>query len=300
MRRIAGISVTLIAAAGATSIVLAQAGQPRKLPANQTVAQDAAVVVLSPEEVAAKLAAMENVLALWEAQSKKLTALDAAFTRIDKSLGWGNQEEYRGRAYLQSPNLACLHLQEVVQPMKAGEKPSLKEHERIVCTGKEVLQYDYTTKQIFRFPLDKRERKRALPEGPLPFLFSMKAAEAKQAYDMSLMNETAEAYLINIKPHQRANKTVFSKAFIQLNKATLLPDRLVLVSPNGKDTQDYVFTGVQANGRINAEFFMARAIEGWKLIDNPQQDAGAKQVPRVNPAGPPRVGQGPGREPLAK
>ena len=57
--------------------------------------------------------------------------------------------------------------------------------ETIVCGQNDVWQYLYEGKQIFIFPLAKGERQRALDEGPLPFLFNMKAKEAEERYEMS-------------------------------------------------------------------------------------------------------------------
>ena len=70
----------------------------------------------------------------------------------------------------------------------------------------------------------------------------------------------------------KEDQSVFSKAFLQLNKKTFLPDRLVLISPNGKDTQDYVFNEVLPNGAINPAFFRGVKIAGWKEIYNPAPD----------------------------
>ena len=62
-------------------------------------------------------------------------------------------------------------------------------YERIICTGKEVWQYRSDTQQIFIFPLGKDEQKKAIEEGPLPFLFNMQADDARQRYQMTLISE---------------------------------------------------------------------------------------------------------------
>ena len=105
---------------------------------------------------------MDKVLAEWERRSKKVITLDVLFDRIDHSPGWGNQY-YQGRAMLQSPNLACLEFQKY--KVNADGKPLYKSkngkqfpdleadpYERIVCTGKEVLQYSWDDRKIFVFP----------------------------------------------------------------------------------------------------------------------------------------------------
>ena len=298
MRRIALTFVTFIATAGVSSAVFGQTAQPRRATASQATAAK----IPSPAEVAAKRAELERLLGKWEEQSRKLTTLDVSFTRTDKSPAWNELIEYQGRAYLQSPNLACLHTKKIES--KPGEKPVPVDDERIVCTGKDVLQYNYGTKQIFRFPLDKEDRKKALQEGPLPFLFNMKVVEVKQRYGMTLISENDKAYLIAVIPQTANDRDVFSKAFLQLNRTTFLPDRLMLISPNGKDQQDYVFNGIHPNGKIPPHFFQELVIKGWKLIDNPapaqaaQREPGRGAEPAAQPTGRPRIGQGLGRQPL--
>jgi outer membrane lipoprotein-sorting protein len=80
---------------------------------------------------------MIKLLALWEQQSAKITTLDATFDRVDESKVWDDVTHYKGRALLKSPNLACLNL-ERVEP--DGKKTAFQE--RIICTGKDVWQYD--------------------------------------------------------------------------------------------------------------------------------------------------------------
>jgi len=213
---------------------------------------------------------MEQLLVLWEKQSARLTTLDVGFDRVDKSDAWGD-EKYKGRAYFQAPNLACIHTQKV-------EDKKAVDQERIVCSGKDVYQYNFETRQIFVFPLDKDQRKKALEEGPLPFLFNMKADEVKQRYQMQLLNQDERAYLIGVLPRLKEDRAVFSQAFLQLNKKNFLPDRLLLVSPNGKDTQDYVFSGVSANQKVDPNLFRGVKVAGWKEIYNPTPEQMQKAV----------------------
>jgi TIGR03009 family protein len=277
MRRIAGTFVTLGAAALVVTSATGQDPQPRRA----APARNAGAV-----EAPAPNPAMEGILLDWAKHNGKLTTLSVAFIRTDTSKVWG-KEEYTGNAYLQSPNLACLHFKKVnpANPKKADD------HERIVCTGQEVRQYDYKTQQIFVFPLDKNARKRAIQEGPLPFLFNMKADEARRRYDMVLKGEDKENFLIEVIPLEQRDQEVFSRAYIQLSRRTYLPDRLLLVDPNGKDRQDYKFTQVSQNGAINPVFFQGLNIKGWKVVDNPAPAQGAPVG--AAPAGRPQAGPRP-------
>jgi TIGR03009 family protein len=266
--------LTLIALGIPVSTTQGQAQQPRR-PAPGQVApaqgpMNARIPTVNP--------ATEKLLAEWEQKSSQLKTLTVAFNRVDRMKGW-DEETYRGNAFLQSPNLACLHFQKVkIGPNKAV---TLVDHERIVATGQEVRQYDYATKAIFVFPLDRNQRKRALQEGPLPFLFNMKAAEAKQRYFMEISKQNQNYYLIDVVPLLDQDRDVFSRAYLQLNKATFLPDRLLLVATNGKDTQDYTFSDIQTNKEISPVFFQAHNIKGWAIRENP---APGQPLPPQQPA----------------
>src|SRR5437588_480929 len=82
------------------------------------------------------------------------------------------------------PDPACLEFRKykvdndgkLLQPLQLESEPN----ERIVCTGKDVLQYQWDVKEIYVFPLEKEVRQKALQQGPLPFLFNMRAADARK------------------------------------------------------------------------------------------------------------------------
>src|SRR5205807_2240350 len=131
-------------------------------------------------------------------QSTRLKTLDVRFRRIDKSPAWAEDEHYEGRAILKSPNLARLNFDKVAADPKKQAKP--EPHELIICTGKEVWQYRTDLKQIFIYPLNVQDQKHALEEGPLPFLFNLRAADAKKRYQMTVKSQTADSYVVHVKP----------------------------------------------------------------------------------------------------
>lgn len=260
---------------------------------------------------------MERVLAEWEKRSKQVVSLDVLFDRIDRAPAWGDQY-YQGRAMLQSPDLACLQFQKYKldpkgKPMFTAGKdgkvnvPLLEPEpfERIVCTGNEVLQYSWDDHKIFVFPLDKQSKMKALQQGPLPFLFNMKAAEAKKRYTMTLRKQDDRDYLIAIAPNEQIDKDSFSTAFLWLSKETYLPNQLWLYTVGEKERQEFRFTGnyntIKANTAMDKNFFVAKKIDGWKVIENPGADAKGK--PNAAPAiGPPprRAATQPAANPVAR
>ncbi len=240
---------------------------------------------------------MGALLADWERQSALLKTLDVKIVRIDKSEKWGVDETFEGRAILKAPNLAMLHFDSVVQ--QPGQPKKLVPHEQIRCTGNEVWQFNFGAEIVAVFPLDKDERKRALEEGPLPFLFNMKKAEALARYEMVLVKESPEqkSYIISVTPKQTIDQESFSKAFVVLDMEFLLPKRIFLISPNGKDSKDYQLNDIKPNIKVSDANFQpvvpmkAAKVDGkvqpWKVDRNPGGDvrpAGPNNGPAVQPA----------------
>jgi TIGR03009 family protein len=214
---------------------------------------------------------MPQLLADWEGQSKKLETLELAIYRIDKDPQWGDEEHYLGRAAFKNPQLAFLDFRKVkmqekpdpkdkkkkaLVPLTKDGKPVSVPFETIVCTGTEVWQYRYDVKQIFIFPLDKDQRKRALEEGPLPFLFNMRAADAQQRYEMTLVGGDNEKHLVMIKPLLQQDQETFSTAWVYLNKEYLLPTRIFLLAPNGKMTKDFHLSQIKPNKPVDPRLFV--------------------------------------------
>jgi TIGR03009 family protein len=213
---------------------------------------------------------MQPLLRLWEGQSAKLQTLKLAMYRIDKDPKWGDEEHYIGRAKFKSPQLAYLDFRKVKMHEQADPKDKRKKQfvpdkkdnkivsvpfETILCTNQEVWQYRYDVKKIYIFPLDKDQRKRALEEGPLPFLFNMRAAEANRRYEMTLKGENEKQYLVMIKPLLKEDQDTFSTAWVYLDKQFLLPTRIYLLGPDKHSSKDFVLSDINANTPVDDRDF---------------------------------------------
>jgi len=232
---------------------------------------------------------MDDLLNLWAGQSAKLTSLEVDIYRIDKNPAWWDEEEhYLGHAAFKSPQLAYLDFRKVelqtqvdpndknkkkLVPLKKNGRIQSKPYQTIICTGAEVWDYHYGVKpQIFIYTLDKDGRKRAIEEGPLPFLFNMRANEAKQRYEMVLFSEDEKRYLVQIKPLFQEEKERFSFAWISLDRAFLLPKRIVLIAPDGKSMQDFRLSAINANNPGGVDGRMFKGVnpgKPWKVVRNP-------------------------------
>jgi outer membrane lipoprotein-sorting protein len=226
---------------------------------------------------------MQDILAKWARQSTKLASLDLAIRRRDISDKWGT-EEYEGRAMFKAPNLAWLDFNKVVVPK--GDDPKaqarkLVHHERIICTGKDVWQYRTKEHQIFIHELGKEQQQRALQEGPLPFLFNFSADNARKRYRMVLTREDATSYVILVLPLMNIDRECFSQALIQLDREYLLPTRIVLFDPEGRDRKDFMLSKIKPNVKVADENFQGKRLgPPWKILVNKEGDAAAKQVGR--------------------
>jgi TIGR03009 family protein len=271
----------------------AAAGRNQAAPGNRAAAPaDRPPAQAGQPPAAANDPRMKAVLREWERRSAQLKSLDVRIKRLDQDPAWNEIEQYEGRAVLQSPNLACLEFKKVVKDPKDPKKEGLVDHERIVCTGSEVWQYKYDTRQIFIFPLDREQQKRALEEGPLPFLFNMRAADAEARYIMNVVKEEKDYFWIRVLPLIQIDRESFSQAYLKLGRATYLPERIRLYSPNGKSTKDFLLHQVHPNERTDPRFFQGVVLgKPWKVERNPGGELAPRGVqPRVGdqaaPAGP--------------
>lgn len=278
-------SVAIAQTAPATRAAVAAPSAAQGQAQAQTQAQ-AAAPQKSPEEQARLAARMEVLLKAWEERSSQVKELDAAFTRQDKSPAWQEESQYQGRALLKSPDLAFLNF-EKLEP----EKKTYTHFERIICTGKEVFHYQTASKQVFIYPLSPEERSRALEEGPLPFLFNMKADKAKLRYKMVLFSEKDNYAWIQIFPLEKIDQETFSKVYVQLNTQRFLPDRLIIFAPNGKDTQDYKFSTIKMNSSIALNNFEGVLPKGWDVVRNPTAGQQQQPAPGATNQPVPRIGR---------
>jgi TIGR03009 family protein len=230
---------------------------------------------LDPRQAQVK---MDQLLQLWEKQSARLRTLDVTIHRVDRAPAWDENEQYEGRAILKSPNLAWLNFDKVV--VDAKKQKVRQPYEQIRCTGSEVWQYRSDSRQIFIYPLEKQDRQKALEEGPLPFLFNMRADDARGRYRMQLLKEDDKSYVIGVLPLKPIDQESFSKAFLQLDRRYLLPTRIYLISPDGKSTKDFTLTAIKPNVEVADENFQGKTLPNWKVVRNPDGDGKPAPVQR--------------------
>lgn len=272
--RIAILSCMLLAALACAAFAQisgkrAQAPAPGRAPADDVQGPaDGPPPVLDAATAKRKL---DELLRLWEQQSKQIETLDARFIEEEIFTEFGTKTRFRGRAILKKPNLVFLDFQK-----QDKETKKLLPYRQIRCTGKEVLLYENDKAQIIVYPLPADEQKRALEEGPLPFLFDMNAAKAKERYYMTLVSEDLTRYYISIQPRLDIDREEFIRADVVLDKEHFMPEAIRLTAANQKDTKTFWFKGegrgVVTNRPVNEQNFEFRRLKGWKVVVNPAPD----------------------------
>jgi hypothetical protein len=220
-------------------------------------------------------AKMKRLLNEWERIGDMLKTLDVHIHRIDKADQGRDETHYECAAVFKSPNLASIDFWKLSPDAKGqasavnaprSDNRRLKSHtERIVRGNDAVWQYLDDGQKVYIFPLVKGERQRVLDEGPLSFLFKVKANEAEARYQMSLVAENADKYLVKVLPKLKEDQESFKIAWLHLHKQLLLPTRITLVSPDGISSRDYYLDRQRPNAPVDDQSFQGGVLPGWTV-----------------------------------
>ena len=212
----------------------AQAAVPAQAPARPAAPQP------DPNAVQ-KLA--EILRGRWEAEIAQTNTLYAEFEQVEKLVLLGSEKRYQGMAFLQRPNLAVLNISR-----KVGDKAEFDK--RIICTGHEVVEFSGPTQQITVYPTAQGMCR----SGPWRRPVAVPVRPEGRADPAAVSDRTGRRGPGRLPDQHRAvpaiDRDAFASAYLDLNKQTLLPDKLYMLSANGKDVQYYRFTKVMKNQRF--------------------------------------------------
>ena len=209
---------------------------------------------------------MKWLLGKWAEQSAKLKTLDVHIERIDKDPKWKDEVHFEGRAVFKNPNLAYLDFKEVklTRRRQGATGPGDQSPER--QTGHHAHRDDRLRPDRglavplqgpadLRLPAGQGRTAAGVDEGPLPFLFNMKAKEAEARYQMLFMGEDQKTYAVKIYPRLQEDKESFKAAFLYLDKEYLLPKRIALITPDGRSIRDFSLHDIKANKPVDDIIF---------------------------------------------
>ena len=232
---------------------------------------------LPPTPPAQAPSQLDNYLLRWEQEMQKVQTLQAQLARIEKDTAFNKTQRYVGFAqYMKDVsgqnvlNLATLEMRPETKPNEIAEK--------FICTGTHLYQFNPAQQEVKQFEMPKPKPGQVAQDNVMAFMFGMRAADAKQRYDMKLAKEDQYYIYIDIQPRFPADKADFQFARIVLNKDSFLPRQLWFQQTGSAEvTWDIpvVRAGVQVK---RGDFDAPKVALPWKLTVVPLQDGQPKVI----------------------
>lgn len=222
--------------------------------------QSMRVETLSPE--------LEKVFKDWELASDNFKKLRGDFHRIVYDSVFQVEKRAVGTFYFDAPDKGRLDIKPdksvkpgTVSRKKRGKKdgkpfsvvPDQEAH--WICNGKEVSYIDVVQKVVKVSQIPEENRGDNIIDGPLPFLFGMKAEEAKRRYQQLALNprkpyevpvagRLVKVFHIHARPRWKKDAAYWSKAEVLLDAKNFYPVAIKLIDPAGNSETVYAFSNV--------------------------------------------------------
>jgi hypothetical protein len=176
---------------------------------------------------------------------------------------------------------------------KDGEPYELRSDtpERWVCTGKEVIKIDDQEKTFEKIPIPPAAQGEKIIEGPLPFLFGMKAERAKKRYSMRLLNpkkKKPNEIWLEVIPRKAEDSSNWQRAVVIIDTQRFVPTGVKLYDPTGVETV-HLFKNVEINPKEPGWFGWGAAdpfapkLRGYKqVVSSDKASPGERLIPPSN------------------
>lgn len=242
---------------------------------------------------------MEDILVEWEQKSAKIQRLEGTFVRTTYDSIFNVEKYATGKYCFKYPDQGSF--EQKGTPVKDGQKGnrfptySVKSgpNERWVCDGKRILKINDKDSQYEEVEIPPSDRGQNIRNSPLPFLFGMKAEEAKLRYSFELNTaKTSDQQIwLKVKPLMQQDLANYAQAEVILDRATCVPVAVKLYDPTGNSEDVYVFNKKQMsiNNRSWTQWLssadpLTPDLRGYKKLIAPGGDAGAKPGTQLAPA----------------
>ncbi len=245
---------------------------------------------------------LEQILKDWERESAKIKVLHGEHQRCEFNKVFGVEKQSKGMFYFEAPDKGRIDMQGIA--VKPGTKsktinPDTKLPYALdsgmdqgwICTGNEVLVLTPSEKQFEAFPIPPNMQGEKIIQSPLPFLFGMKAEEAKRRFQLTLRGQNETSYVIDAVPRLQMDAQNYSHAMIALDKTNFIPRGVQLIDPAGTQMTKYTFSEIKVNpsrntivgilgpwfGKDSDPFHPE--LRGWKKILPPAVEPAGNQIP---------------------
>ena len=218
---------------------------------------------------------LDDVLFGWEKTFTGLQSLQAECTRTTLDKVFNTKEVFKGVAkYRKAPGPGSSQASlELYKQTPQGPSPTI--YEKYICSGTYLYEYSPANKVIRVHTLPEPKPGQVADDNFLSFLFGMKAAEAKNRYQLSLAPSDQYYHYLLIQPKYPQDKADFTTARLSLLRSNFLPRQVWFHQPNGNEVT-WDFPRSQAGVDIPAADFQKPATPaGWK-VENVPVEAKAK------------------------
>jgi TIGR03009 family protein len=200
---------------------------------------------------------LEKVLADWElhtARFKDMTG-DIAVFKYDHT--FEVEKRAIGKFAYEAPDKGNYELKGIgadkdevsKQIGKDGTPYAIKseQDQRWVCNGKKVIRINEKEKTFEEAPIPPESQGQNIIEGPLPFLFGMKAERAKRRYrDFKLVKKTETEIRLRVRSKEERDVGNWDTAVIIIDAKEFIPKAVKLTDATGAESV-HVFKNVVIN-----------------------------------------------------
>ncbi|MCA9027221.1 MAG: hypothetical protein KDA86_18580 [Planctomycetaceae bacterium] len=275
---------------GLPGMLCAQQPRPKSGVVPVQNVEPATARVADTEPVQVNPAELERILKEWETKTAKITKLRGVHQRYEYDYVFSQEKRAVGSFWHEAPDKGRIDFNCKEQPAipadgvntqkvdsqgnpfrVAAEAPMMW-----ICTGSDIFSIDVANKTFDQIEIPPPDRGENIMDGPLPFLFGMKAEKLKARYKMSLgqMNGTQGrddrmVYHLVAIPLLQEDARNWQRAEVRLDAQYCLPIAIRLIDPSGNKETVYVFplTEMKANSPWDAimpDPFKPR-LSGFKL-----------------------------------
>lgn len=235
------------------------AGQARVPVPSQVQAQipKAPPIDIEEEDISPEL---EELLIEWEHKSSRIKTLKGTHTRTVYNLVFQQEKVAEGRFFLETPDKGRIDLwgakiKEGGSSARIGKngqpyRLTADKSERWICTGDEIVMVNDDERTYQVMPLPEHLKGTNIVNSPLPFLFGMKAADAKRRFKMTLSDKsTREKAFLIVEPRFASDQENYVKAYVMLERVNYLPTAVKMFDPSGSVETVYSFNDVKINDK---------------------------------------------------
>ena len=237
---------------------------------------------------------LERLLKTWEQESAKIETLTGRHERSEFNHVFQVETRTEGKFFFDAPDKGRIDMNG--KKLKATDISLRKDEqgnpyrlqsghsERWICTGQEVLQINDDAKEMDVIPIPKEAQGRNIINTPLPFLFGLKAEEAKKRFQIELLPTKANDYF-SLKIIPKTNKDAFRMAYVKLDRQLFVPTAVILFDLAGSLETRYEFSDIKINdngiAKRVSELYghdpFHPTLIGYKRVQRPVQPAGAEK-----------------------